>query len=87
MTPADFIVLDGILHKHLYGHGRKFFLQCIRGNTNVKIQILFITHLQQIQISMYKVHFLCQSNRMGIIILQGIAQNPGEFLQIILRLV
>ena len=31
--------------------------------------------------------FLCQSNGMGIIILQGIAQNPGKFLQIILRLV
>ena len=84
---ADFVVLYRVFHQHLYGHRRYLALQEFLRDVDVKVQVVFVAHLQQVKVRMYEIHFFVQRHGVRQVVVQRVAHHPRQFLQIVLSFV
>ena len=78
------IPIYSIFHQCLYGKWRQYIIQIARIYLNYEMQVIFITHLHQVNICLYEIHFFAEGDDMRIVLFQSVAQHVGKLVDIIL---
>ena len=80
-------MFDCIFYQQLHSHRWHLLIAELFVHLDLKPEVILIAHLLEENIGIHKLHFPRQRHFLGVVALQGIAQHPGQLLNILLRLI